>query len=116
MNSKPDSLNTKEVAEDTEFDNTLSIDEFFKTLEAKEKDLDISSDLVIEVDETDLGEQDISDFLQMDMSVAPNKSETTFNDSEDNSIQPAATAGMQPEISNLQDQIARMETERIELF
>jgi len=51
MNSKPDSLDAKEVAEDVKFDNTLSIDEFFKTLEAKEKDLDISSDLVIEVDE-----------------------------------------------------------------
>jgi molecular chaperone GrpE len=116
MNSKPDSLNTEEISEAIDFDNTLSIDEFFKTLEAKEKDLDISSDLVIEVDETDLGEQDISDFLQMDLSVAPNKPEAAFNDFEDNSIQPAVTPGIQPEISNLQDQISRMETERVELF
>jgi len=116
MNSKPDSFNTKEISEEIEVDNTLSIDEFFKTLEAKEKDLDISSDLVIEVDEMDLGEQDISDFLQMDLSVAPNKPESAFNDSTDNSIQPIDNPNLQSEISNLHDQIARLEAERIELF
>jgi len=116
MNAKPDSFNTKEISEEIEVDNTLSIDEFFKTLEAKEKDLDISSDLVIEVDEMDLGEQDISDFLQMDLSVAPNKPESAFNDSTDNSIQPIDNPNLQSEISNLQDQIARLEAERIELF
>jgi molecular chaperone GrpE len=116
MNSKPDSLNTKEISEDLEFDNTLSIDEFFKTLEAKEKDLDISSDLVIEVDEADSGEQDISDFLQMDLSVAPNKTEAALTDSGENSIQPVDNSKLQSQISNLQDQIAQMETERVELF
>lgn len=116
MNPKPDSIDAEEISEAVEFDNTLSIDEFFKTLEAKEKDLDISSDLVIEVDETDLGEQDISDFLKMDLSVAPNKPETTFSDSDDNSIQPSANAPTEPEISNLQDQIVRLESERVELY
>ena len=116
MNSKPDSFNTKEISEEIEADNTLSIDEFFKTLEAKEKDLDISSDLVIEVDESDSGEQDISDFLQMDLSVAPNKPESAFSDSTDNSIQPIDNPNLQSEISNLQDQIARLEAEHIKLF
>ena len=116
MNSKPDSLNTTESSEEVESDNTLSIDEFFKTLEAKEKDLDISSDLVIEIDELDLGEQDISDYLQMDMSVAPNKPESAFTGLTDHSIQPNDNARFQTEILNLQDQVARMETERVELF
>jgi len=63
-----------------------------------------------------LGEQDISDFLQMDLSVAPNKPESAFSDSTDNSIQPIDNPNLQSEISNLQDQIARLEAEHIKLF
>ena len=51
MKPKQNLPNTQEISEESETDNTLSIDEFFKQLEAKEKDLDISSDLVIEIEE-----------------------------------------------------------------
>lgn len=116
MNFEHNPQNTKGVSEEPEMDNTLSIDEFFRQLEAKEKDLDISSELVIEVGESDVGEQDISDFLQMDLSVPPHKPEkavTTFND------HPALTKdnpALQTEISNLQNQVARLETERVEIY
>ena len=119
MNPKPDSQNTKEVSEELETDNTLSIDEFFKELEAKEKDLDITSDLVIEIDQSETQVQDISDFLQMDVSIAPNKLETVTANAdafEHNSLQPIDNFDLQSEIENLQNQIARMETERVELF
>jgi molecular chaperone GrpE len=116
MNFEQNPQNTKGVSEESEIDNTLSIDEFFKQLEAKEKDLDISDEMVIEVGESDVGEQDISDFLQMDLSVAPHKPEkavTTFND---NPTPPKNNPTLQTEISNLQNQIARLETERVEIF
>lgn len=115
MNSNPESQRTEDVSEET--DNTLSIDEFFKQLEAKEKDLDISSDLVIEVDESDAEDQDLSDYLQLDVSVAPNKpAAVTAFEPASASPTPIDNTRLQAEIANLQDQIARMETERTEMF
>ncbi|HLM62208.1 MAG TPA: nucleotide exchange factor GrpE [Pyrinomonadaceae bacterium] len=116
MNSKQNSRNLPEFSDESEADNTLSIDEFFKQLEAKEKDLDISSDLVIEIDESATDGQDISDFFQVDFSAAPNKPEPAISAFEDNSIHSTGTSNLQSEILNLQNQIARMETERVELF
>ena len=116
MDSKQNPQNIKDVSEEPETDNTLSIDEFFKQLEAKEKDLDISSDLVIEIDESDVGKQDISDFLHIDLSVAPNKTESAITAFSNNPPQAKDTPTLQSEILTLQNQIARLETERIELF
>lgn len=116
MNPEQNPQNTKGVSEESEMDNTLSIDEFFKQLEAKEKDLHISDEMVIEVGESDVGEQDISDFLQMDLSAAPHKPEkavTTFNDHPALDVKDNPT--LLAEISNLQEQIARLEIERVEI-
>ena len=116
MNSEQDPQNIQEVSEESETDNTLSIDEFFKQLEAKEKDLDISSDLVIEVDESDIGEQDISDFLHIDLSVAANKPESAMTAFDVSSPKVEDNSSLKSEILNLQNQIARLETERGELY
>ena len=117
MNSNPDFINAREVSEEIEMDNTLSIDEFFKELEAKEKDLDISSDLVIEVDESEVEEQEIPDFLKTEISAAPNKPERSVAAvAEENSIQPGLNSKYQSELLNLQNQITRMEAERAELY
>lgn len=117
MEPKQNSHNIQEFSEDSEPDNTLSIDEFFKQLEEKEKDLDISSDLIIEVDESDFGDQDISDFMQLDMSTTSNKSESAeivaFGESP---VQRTESSSITAEIANLQNQISRMETERVEMF
>ena len=58
-NSQP----TEEISEEIQDKNTLSIDEFFKQLEAKEKDLDISAEMVIEIDGTDFDEDIIPHFI-----------------------------------------------------
>ena len=116
MNPNTESQNLTEVSEETETDNTLSIDEFFKELEAKEKDLDISSDLVIEVDDSDIEDQDISDFLKLDVSVAPNKIELFTATSDENPLQKLDVSKLQTEISTLQSQLAKMESQRLELF
>lgn len=117
MNSEKNSQNINSAFDEPDFDNTLSIDEFFRQLEAKEKDLDISSDLVIEVEETDVGTQDLSDFMQIDLSVPPNKPETVeLAAFEPHAIHRSEAPHWQTEISNLQNQIARMESERVEMF
>lgn len=134
MNSNHNPSKTKDFFEEAA-DNTLSIDEFFRQLEAKEKDLDISSNLVIEVDELSLTDQDISDFLQLDLSVAPNKLESHKPEShkseqpppaaapaaaapvyEENTLQPVDHLVFQAEMQALKSQLVRTETERVELY
>jgi molecular chaperone GrpE len=79
--------------------------------------LDISSDLVIEVDESDVGKQDISDFMQLDLSVAPNKPESAEVVSfDENPLRQTGLSNLQAEIANMQNQINKLESERLELF
>lgn len=103
--------------EELETDNTLSIDEFFKQLEAKEKDLDISSELVIEFEEADSIEQNIPDFVQADL---PSVEIETFSQNAfvpvENIPKQGEISNFQEEISNLRSQLQLRETERIELF
>jgi len=116
MNPKTESQNSTEVSEDVEMDNTLSIDEFIKELEAKEKDLHISSEMVIEVEESDIDDQDIPDFLKLDVSVAPNKVDPFAAVYDESSLQNLDVSKLQSEISTLQNQLAKMESHRVELF
>lgn len=116
MDSNQNPKKILDFSKESETDNTLSIDEFFRQLEAKEKDLDISSDLVIEVNESDSLLRDISDYLQMDLSVAPNKSEPAIAVFEETSHRPADNFDFQAEKQSLENQIAQMKIERGELF
>lgn len=130
MNPNQNSPNFTKFSEEPETGNTLSIDEFFRQLEAKEKDLDISAEMVIEIEESTAEDQDLSDFLQIDVSLMPNKPESAFAPSVEKALQPIHTSVppthnppqpahhslLQTEISSLQTQVAQMETERAELL
>ncbi len=117
MNPENNSQAMQQTPEEPETSNTLTIDEFFRQLEAKEKDLDISSELVIEIEDSDADGQDISDFLQMDLSVAPSKPEPAQAATlEENPLHKTDLSNLHAEIENLQNQIAKMESERVEMF
>ena len=51
--------------------NSLSIEDFIKELEAKEKDLLISSDLAIEIDEADFDDTNPPEFLKAEFAIEP---------------------------------------------
>ncbi|MGI8638544.1 MAG: nucleotide exchange factor GrpE [Pyrinomonadaceae bacterium] len=114
MNSNQDSQNMEEFTEEIEADNSLSIDDFIKELEAKEKDLHISSELVIEVEESDFDDINIAESLMAEIPVVkkPPKPATAKSSAPN----PAEVIKLKNEISNLQNQISRFETERVELF
>ena len=61
MTSNNDSNNMEEISEEIAVDESVSIDDFIKELEEKEKDLHISSEMVIEVEESEIDETHISD-------------------------------------------------------
>lgn len=117
MNPENNSQAMQQTPEEPETGNTLTIDEFFRQLEAKEKDLDISSELVIEIEDADADGQDISDFLQMDLSVAPNKPEPVHVSSPiENPLHKTDFSNLHAEIENLQNQIVKLDAERVEMF
>lgn len=115
MNSNQDSQNTEEFPQEIEFDDSLSIDDFIKELEEKEKDLHISSELVIEVEESEFDDPGIAESIIAEISAAekiPLKK-----------VKPSVSAPkldeldkFKKEISNLQNQISKMEAQRVELF
>lgn len=115
MNPNHNSKNSNDVSGEAESRNTLSIDEFFRQLEAKEKDLDISSELVIEIDEADVDADDVPEFLKQETRApAPEKSiiaATTKNASGGGEKSPVADS----RIPNLRERIAKLEGERSEL-
>jgi hypothetical protein len=66
MNPNQDSQNIKEL----EVNDSLSIDDFIKELEAKEKDLHISSEMVIEVEESNFDDKNVPEFLKSERPIA----------------------------------------------
>jgi molecular chaperone GrpE len=115
MNSDRETKNGNEFLEEIGMDDVQSVDDFFKELEAKEKDLHISSDLVIEVEDSEYDERNIPDF-PMSAFLPPdvNAPEPAFRT---NSIAKADTsAQFESEISELKGRITKMEAERLEIF
>jgi molecular chaperone GrpE len=110
MNSNNNSQNAEELSsKEFEFDDSSSIDDFIKELEAKEKDLHISSEMVIEIDENDFDKKDLPEFLQSELSAetAPSKAIHPSNQT--------AISNLETEVSALQAQISKNENERADL-
>lgn len=109
MNPNQDSQNMKEF----EFEDSLSIDDFIKELEAKEKDLHISSELVIEIEESDFDDKNITEFLKSESPIENGQNPLLVSPNDGVSDK---TETLENEILSLQDQISKMETQRVELF
>lgn len=56
-----------------EIDLKSSIEDFLRELEEKEKDLNISDEMVIEIDEDEIAEDEIPEFLKTEIAVEINK-------------------------------------------
>ena len=101
-------------SEEIEAKNTLSIDEFFKQLEAKEKDLDISSELIIEIDEPEFDEDVIPAFTKAELSGGKGKaSEKLITDDQPSR---ASLSKLENETAKLRSQVSKMEMERVEIL
>jgi molecular chaperone GrpE len=96
-----------------ETDESPSVDDFIRELEAKEKDLHISAETVIEVEDADFDDQNIPDFIRNDLAAA--------------GIHPAASAAAAPaiakpnqvtelqnQIRGLKDQVSSLVAERVD--
>lgn len=98
-------------------ENSLSIDDFLKELEAKEKDLFISSDMAIEIDGADFDDTNPPDFIKAEFPIErfePTESKppaAAFNPVPNNQT----FSELEDEIAQLKNQVSKLETERAEL-
>jgi molecular chaperone GrpE len=122
MTSKNDSNNIEEVSEEIEVDESVSIDDFIRELEEKEKDLHISSEMVIEVEDSEFDEINISgsphsspDDGHRNVPSAVSSSSTIHktNSSFDSAPErPVDILKFEAEIRELKNKVSKMEAER----
>jgi molecular chaperone GrpE len=116
MNSEKES--TDNQFDELSFEGSPSIDDFIKELEEKEKDLNISSDLVVEIEESDFPEEDsleMPDF-QESFSTAdasnnyvPKAVEIAYSGNNKN------VSKLENEIEKLREKVSKFEIERSEV-
>jgi molecular chaperone GrpE len=98
-------------ADDVEIDATESVDDFIRELEAKEKDLCISPELVIEVSESDFDDTNIPDFISEELTTKESKS------IEMKTAAPRASQSrLKNEISELETTLSKFKAERTEIL
>lgn len=76
MNPKEPIPMPDESLEELDVDTFASVDDFIKELEAKEKDLHITSDLTIEISESEYDPRNVPDFLPPEITAQPISSPT----------------------------------------
>ena len=123
MNSNQDLDNIHDSSEEHGFDDGTSVDDFIRQLEAKEKDLLISSDLVIEIDEADFDDKNPPEYILNDL--PPIKVQPIIETSAGNSLSPPPApivpnsktfSELESELSALKEQVSKLEFERTEIF
>ena len=99
-------------------DSTPSIDDFIKELEEKEKDLNISSDLVVEIEESEVGETDTLELLKF-LDSCQETSSTNGSAAKHSEASPRNSGEnvtrLENEVEMLRRQISKFETERNEV-
>lgn len=114
MNFNQNTENIDEYFGEIEINDTSSVDDFIRQLEAREKDLHISSDLVIEVGESEIDDKNTHEFLPAELPppVLPKPVKI------EKAVEPVKppTVDFEKEISLLKNQVAKMQAERAEIF
>jgi molecular chaperone GrpE len=115
MDFNNDSENLNDLVSEIEEENSLSIEDFIKELEARENDLQISSDLAIVIDDSEFDDTNPQFFTKQGFAVEPVKTpeipQVVHNFSQNNKT----FSDLEDEISQLKTQISKFETERAEL-
>lgn len=109
MKSAKKTEKSEQLSNEVELDGSGSVDDFIRELEAKEKDLHISSELVIEVSESDFDDTNIPDFVKEELVDRAKSIEF--------SIPKVSGSGARSlEITELEKTIARFKAERSEIL
>jgi molecular chaperone GrpE len=94
--------------------NSLSIEDFIKELEAKEKDLHISSDLAIVIDEAGFDDTN-PEFIKAEFAIEPVKPAETVPAAGNFVPNKKTFSELEDEVLQFKKQVLKLETERAEL-
>ena len=108
--------NIDEIADDAKTEESVSVDDFIKELEAKEKDLHITAETTIEFAQS-FDDANLPDFITEDLRVETVKQVAVAAAAAAKTKAIEASAGvLENEIESLREEIARVKAERDELF
>lgn len=93
---------------------SLSIEDFIKELEAKEKDLRIPSDLSIEIDDADFDDTNTPDFVKAELAIEPVKPVEKPKPAPP-VVDDKKVKELEEKLSRVTQQITKLETERGDL-
>lgn len=114
MNFNNELENKDNLVSEIEEENSLSIEEFIKELEAKEKDLHISSDLAIEIDGADFDDTN-PEFIKAEFVVEPVKAPEAPQPTGNFASNNKTSTEFEAEVLQFKKQVVKLETERAEL-
>ena len=120
MNSKseieePEIMEPDEPVEVIEADDTSSVEDFIKELEAKEKDLHITADYQIEIADSDFDEPSVPAFVQQELkpvAKSAKQSASTPVAAEQNSRMKTRVFELEKEVNSLKEKLAGLRIER----
>jgi molecular chaperone GrpE len=105
---------SEENSDELDLDAVDSVEDFFRELEAKEKDLDISPDLVVEVEDSEFDERKIPDFVLDEVAQPrPKGSPAKPSAAQSSAITDFARRA---EITRLEETVEKFKAERIEIL
>lgn len=113
---KPENNLPENQIEELLLDGSSSIEDFIKELEKKEKDLQISSDLVVEIEESEPEEPDTAELLKfLETSHALNPANGARQKTNEILPYQKDVSRLENEVEKLRRQISKSETERLEV-
>ena len=109
--------NIDEIDADSGAEESVSVDDFIKQLEEREKDLHITADTtIIEISES-FDDANMPDFLKEDLELQPVKpvAPAAAAPAKSKGVEPSHDARFEQEIVGLKDTISQLQTERDEM-
>ncbi|MGB7200985.1 MAG: nucleotide exchange factor GrpE [Pyrinomonadaceae bacterium] len=116
MNPEEQITKPESELEELDIDSSESVDDFIKELEAKERDLHITADLSIEIEEADFDADDVPVFVAEEIKVAP-LTAPSVNKVEQKAVPPISKTRayeLEQEVEKLQARITELRMERDE--
>ncbi|MBK9215265.1 MAG: nucleotide exchange factor GrpE [Chloracidobacterium sp.] len=104
---KPD-----ETLDELDMDDVGSVDDFIRELEEKEKDLHITADLQIEIEDSDLEAQDLPDFVQDELKSSGPAVATAEPATRQQAGLKTRVYELQREVESLQEKVVELKDER----
>ncbi len=112
MDSNQDIENQEPIVAEIVDDSAISIEDFIRQLELREKDLDITANLAIEIDEADFDDTNPPEFIKQEFKIPTMTSEPLRPLNLD---QTSTYSDLEDEVRELKQKLAKLDDEKTEM-